>query len=317
MTPAIGIEIGGTKLQAGVGLRDEKLISLARVTVDPKRGAEGIREAIAPLVDEALTQAELTLKDVSGIGVGFGGPINSKKGIALKSHQIDGWDNFPLQSWLERKFQKPVSIQNDANIAGYAEARIGAGRGICRVFYMTIGSGIGGGWILDGKIDEGQGLGAAEIGHTWVTDPDTGEPEKLELLCSGWSIGRRAQEALDFGESSLMVELCKGDFTQVTAKTVYAAAEKEDLLAQTLLEDTCSALAQALCNVIALYHPERIVIGGGVSLMGPLFWEILREAVAEYVFEPFADRFEIVPAALKEEVVVIGAVLLGQQIGQS
>lgn len=317
MSYAIGIEIGGTKLQAGVGLREDQLVSLARASIDPTQGAEGIRNALPELVDQALREAKMPLSDIQGISVGFGGPIDSKQGLTLKSHQIEGWDHFPLQSWMEDKWQRPVSIQNDASIAGYAEAMIGAGKGFSRVFYITIGSGIGGGWILDGRIDEGQGMGAAEIGHTWVVDPDTGEPEKLEYLSSGWSIGRSAQDALEFGETSKMREMVKGDLTQVTAKTVYAAAEQNDLLALTLLENACQALALAICNVIALYHPERIVLGGGVSLMGQLFWDKLNEKIDEFIFEPFAGKYEVVPSALGEEVVVIGATLLGLSLRQT
>jgi len=317
MKYALGIEIGGTKLQAGVGLREEKLIALARRTVDPAEGAEGIRREIPPLVEEALALAKVSQKDIDGIGVGFGGPLDSKRGITLVSHQIEGWADFPLRAWFEEQWGVPCSIQNDANIAGYAEAVLGAGRGKRRIFYITIGSGIGGGWIVDGIIDEGQGLGAAEIGHTWVPDPDTGEPEKLELVCSGWSIARRAREALEDGETSLLSELCSGNPENLTAKTVYAAAEREDWVARAILEETCDTLATAIGNVIALLHPERIIIGGGVSLMGPIFWDSLREKIRRYVFKPFADRYEIVPSALGEEVVIIGAVLLGQQIGMN
>ena len=264
MSHAVGIEIGGTKLQMGLGLKDGKIIHIARDQVDPTRGAEGIRTVIPQLMDDLLQKASLAKKDISGIGVGFGGPVNSRTGITLKSHQIQGWDNFPLQTWLERQFSCPVTIQNDASTAGYAEAMIGAGRGFSRVFYMTIGSGIGGGWILDGKIDEGQGLGAAEIGHTWLPDPETGEPDRLEQLCSGWSIGRRTREAIEFGEQSSIPKLCGGDIKQITAKTVYMAAEQDDLLALSILDNTCKTLALAICNIIALYHPEKIIIGGGV-----------------------------------------------------
>ena len=312
MSYALGIEIGGTKLQAGVGLDEkQRLLSLARVTVDPSRGAEGILQEIPQLVDAALAEAGVKNEEIAAIGVGFGGPIDSRSGRVLASHQIEGWRDFPLKEWLEQRYQKFVVVQNDASVAGYAEAKLGAGRGSRRVFYITLGSGIGGGWIQDGVIDEGQGLGAAEIGHTWVPEPETGEPEKLELVCSGWSIGRRAVDALEQGEESILNELCDGKFESITAKEVYEAAEREDLLARTLLEETCTTLALAICNVIALLHPERIIVGGGVSLMGPRFWETLKQKIARYVFGPFAGKYEVVPSALHEEVVVIGAVLLG------
>lgn len=314
---ALGIEIGGTKLQAAVGLERDRLMGQARTSVHVEKGAKGILESIPGLIESALKQSNLGWNEIGGIGIGFGGPVDSKRGITLTSHQIQGWDQFPLVQWFRDRFPVPCAIQNDASIAGYAEALLGAGKGFSRVFYITIGSGIGGGWIVDGVIDEGQGLGAAEIGHTWVIDPDIGELEKLELICSGWAIGRRAREAVMEGESSLISHLCGGDIDRITAKTVYAAAERDDPLAKAILDETSLALAVGICNVIALLHPERVVIGGGVSLMGELFWNLLRDKVNQHVFKPFKDQYAIVPAALGEEVVLFGSVLLGRQIGQS
>jgi glucokinase len=311
MKPAIGIEIGGTKLQAGIGLKDEKLLSLVRTQVEVERGAGGILEAIPVLVDEALAKANCSLENMGGIGVGFGGPVDSKNGITLLSHQIQGWDNFPLKQWLEAKWRLPAVIQNDASLAGYAEAVLGAGRGCRRIFYITIGSGIGGGLITDGIIDEGQGLGAAEIGHTWILNPDTREMDKLEHVCSGWSIGQRAQDAVLSGEPSILNDLCDDNAETITAQTVYQAAEQHDILATAIIEETTTALAVAIGNVINLLHPKRIVIGGGVSMMGPLFWVPLKKKVQHYVMKPFLNRYEIVSASLREEVVIIGATFLG------
>jgi glucokinase len=296
MSLALGIEIGGTKLQAGVASEDGKLRALVRRKVDPARGGEGIREQIPSLIEETLSQAGVSPQALAGVGVGFGGPVDSSAGRILVSHQIEGWSGFPLREWLGSRVKVPVVLQNDAKTAAYAEATLGAGKGLRRIFYVTIGSGIGGGLVVDGRIDEGQGLGAGEIGHTWVPDPQTGEPEKLELVASGWSIGNRARARM--GESA-------------TAESVYAAAEKGDPHARALLDETAEALALGISNVVTLLCPERVILGGGVSLMGPLLWGPLRAKIAEYGFKPFAGRTEIVPAALGEEVVVIGAVLLG------
>jgi glucokinase len=187
----------------------------------------------------------------------------------------------------------------------------GAGRGYERIFYVTIGSGIGGGLVDHGVIDEGQGLGAGEIGHTWLPDPVTGEPEKLELLCSGWSIGRRARQRILDGQLSLLSDLVGGDIEKISAKAVYEAAERGDSLSLAILTETCETLGLAIANVIALLHPERVVVGGGVSLMGDLFWDRLRDAVARRVFGPFRNSWCVTKAALGEDVVVVGGVLLG------
>ena len=293
----IGIEIGGTKLQVGVGTSAGELIALARAQVDPKLGASGIRSRLLNLVDDALQQSQSEWSAIERIGIGFGGPFDSARGITLRSFQIDGWDHFPLKTWAEECWQRPVIIGNDAATAGLAEAMLGAGKGYGRVFYMTIGSGIGGGWIVDGKIDRGQGLGAAEVGHMLLPDPDEkGGIQELELICSGWSIGRRAQQ-MSHGRDTKMIELA-GDRPQIDARIVYAATEAGDQLALEILNSTCRTLAIALNNIVVMLHPQRIIIGGGVGQMGQLFWRRLREHFSALAFAPFAPTVEVVPAHL-------------------
>jgi len=303
MSLAVGIEIGGTKLQAGVGLRDGKLAALVRRNVDPARGGAGIREEIPSLVEEAVSKAGCSPKDLVGLGIGFGGPVDSKRGRILLSHQIEGWADFPLRDWLQKKVDVPVVLQNDAKTAALAEATIGAGQGLKRIFYITVGSGVGGGMVVDGAPDVGQGLGAGEIGHTWVPDPDSGKPEKLEHVASGWSIGKRGSRRLG---------------RELSGAEVAALAEKGDAVARKTVEESAEALAIGIGNVLALLHPQRFIVGGGVSLMGELWWGPLRRVLAEkYAFAPFAQSYEVVPSALGEEVVVIGAVLLGLGVKKS
>lgn len=297
MSLAVGIEIGGTKLQAGIGSADGKLVALARRAVDPSRGGAGIREQIPSLVEEALAKAKCPMKDLVGIGVGFGGPVDTKRGRILVSHQIDGWSDFPLREWLAKKVEVPVVLQNDAKTAALAEATLGAGKGLRRIFYITVGSGVGGGLVIDGVPDVGQGLGAGEIGHTWVPDPDTGKPDKLEHVASGWSIGKRGSRRLG---------------RELSGAEVAALAGKGDAVALRTVADSAEALALGIGNVLALLHPERFIVGGGVSLMGELWWGPLKQALADrFAFKPFAHAYDVVPAALGEEVVVIGAVQLG------
>jgi glucokinase len=300
MSLAVGIEIGGTKLQAGVGLRDGKLVALVRRSVDPARGGAGIREEIPSLVEEAVAKAGCSAKDLVGLGIGFGGPVDSKRGRILVSHQIEGWADFPLRDWLQKKVEVPVVLQNDAKTAALAEATLGAGKGLRRIFYITVGSGVGGGLVVDGAPDVGQGLGAGEIGHTWVPNPESGTPDKLEHVASGWSIGKRGSRRLG---------------RELSGAEVAALAGKGDAAARKTVEESAEALAIGIGNVLALLHPERFIVGGGVSLMGELWWGPLRRALAEkYAFAPFAQSYEVVPSALGEEVVVIGAVLLGLSV---
>jgi glucokinase len=311
MKAVLGIEIGGTKIQAGIGLVSDDLIAFQRRTVDPGLRADGVRRIVVELVNKILVDNSMKSGDLCGVGVGFGGPVDRLSGTVLVSHQIEGWAGFALRTWIEEQFRLPVVVLNDADAAGLAEARLGAGKGYRRVFFMTVGSGIGGAWIKDGQMDDGQGIGMAEIGHTWIPHPQTGRPVQLEDLCSGWAMSARTREAVQQGAESQLVRLCGGDTAGINGQMIYQAAERGDDLALRIIDETCEGLALGISNIVALYHPQCIILGGGVSLMGALFWESLREKLSLYVFPPFASGSRLLPAALRQRVVVVGAVLAG------
>jgi glucokinase len=174
---------------------------------------------------------------------------------------------------------------------------------------MTVGSGIGGAWIQDGRLDHGQGIGAAEIGHTWIPHPQTGGPVQLEELSSGWSMAARAREALRQSPGALLEKLCGGDVRRIDGQMIYQAAERGDQPALRIIDEACEGLALGISNAIALYHPHCVILGGGVSLMGPLLWDPLRAKLSRYVFPPFAPGSRLLPSALRRQVVVVGAVL--------
>jgi len=310
--PVIGIEIGGTKLQAGLGFDGDRLKGTVRETVDPSQGPEAILAGLKRLIPGLLRRTGLGLSDVAGVGIGFGGPVDAARGRVLVSHQVEGWSGFDLKDWSEQTFGLPTVVENDASSAALAEAHLGAGRGCRRVFYITVGSGVGGGWVVDGVLDAGQGIGSAEIGHTCVST-GTSPPAKVEDLCSGWAIGRRAREAVQTQPDSLILKLASGEPGRITAVTVADAARQADPLALRLLDETGGAMGLAVANLITLLHPEVVVIGGGVSLMGDLFFEPVRRHARRYAFHLYADTYRIIPSALGEQVVVIGAALLAQQ----
>jgi glucokinase len=310
----IGIEIGGTKLQAALGDRDSRVLGLERRSVQSQGGAGGILAVLPPMLGALLLGAGANWRDVAAIGIGFGGPVDAQAGVVLRSFQVAGWDGFRLADWAQRTWGRPAVIANDAATAGLAEAMLGAGRGARRVFYITIGSGIGGGWIVDGRIDHGQGAGMAEVGHTYVPDPQSGAAVELESVCSGWAIGRRARAAV-VQEASRMVQIA-GSVAAIDARTVYAAAEDGDAVALRILRETTATLALALASVVALFHPQVIVIGGGVSLMGPLFWDDLRAQVMQRAMPAYINSVRIERAALGEEVVPVGALCLAGRLAR-
>jgi glucokinase len=315
----LGIEIGGTKLQLGIGAGDGKIVALWRDKVKPVDAGEGIRQQIGIAVPDLLKQSGMERSQLAGVGIGFGGPVDDATRTVIKSHQIEGWDNFPVADWIGDMLGLPVALGNDADVAGLAEALFGAGKGLSPIFYITIGSGIGGGLIINGEIYRGCGRGAAEIGHLQVAgcawDAIADYPCPLEEMASGWAIQQRARHRLEHGHYESQLRKAAGnDLDRITAELIGQAAADGDELAKDALREATGFIAEGIRQAIALLCPRRFVIGGGVSLIGEdLLFKPLRRMVAERVFKPFADCYDIVPAALGEEVVVHGALALARK----
>lgn len=308
----IALEIGGTKLQAVLGRSNGAILERRRGVVTREHGAAGILAWCADQV-EALVDGVGGKRHITAMGVGFGGPVESATGRALVSHQVGGWENLPIRHWFEERFGWPVVVANDANAAGWAEYCLGAGRGTRHFVYMNIGSGIGGALVVDGRLYDGQGLGACEIGHTWVPDWTASAPgavAKFEHLCSGWAIERRIRALSALEPGTPLHELCGGRPDRLDCALLAESARRGDAQAQAEIERVAETAAIALGNAIALLHPERIALGGGVSLMGTPLFTPLRAALSRYTFAPYANAVELVPCALGEDVVVAGALLL-------
>lgn len=342
----LGIEIGGTKLQIGVGSGDRpELLALCREEIDRSRGAGAIRQRILELAKPLIEQHR-----PRGIGIAFGGPIDATSGRTLKSHHVQGWEDFPLVDWCRSELGLPAVMGNDADLAGWAEAIFGAGQGHRAVFYITVGTGIGGALIYQGQIYLGAHGIAAELGHL-RPGPEAVSPEQdLESVSAGWGIAAQTQaliqHALDAQKNGSplesviddcrqkcrvtdrieavsvqafqqaiddLVNRCGHDLSRLTTKMVGEALASGNPLARWVFQRAITTLGWAIGQMITLVAPSAVVIGGGVSLLGErLFFQPLREAVKQYVFPAMLDRYVIVPAKLGEEVMVHGALLLAR-----
>lgn len=335
----LGIEIGGTKLQLGVGDGERpELVAWERLDIDARHGAVGILEQI-----ERAAGGLLQRFPVARIGIGFGGPVDTVTGRVTVSHQVDGWRDFELATWCRRTLGVPVVLGNDCDSAALAEARYGAGVGRQTLFYVTVGTGIGGGFVKQGGL-HGEGRPAsAEIGHLRPGLHADRPEATVESLASGLGIAVAAKMRLSGGvavpfhgespdtrrrrgrgndEPSTaerweeecrrdLLERAGGDLENVTARLVGQAAADGNQLAVEVLDRSCLVLGWAVAQMITLLAPEVVVVGGGVSLLGEeLFFAPLRDAVRRYVFPPLAESYKIVPAALGEWVVVHGAIAL-------
>lgn len=311
----LGIEIGGTKLQLGVGSGDgSPLIALERLEVEPRDGADKIRQQIQQLGETLIERHE-----ISAVGVGFGGPVDAAAGRTIISHQVDGWKDFPLADWCRQAFGLPAVLANDSDLAGLAEARFGAGRGHRVVFYSNLGSGIGGALVIDGQLYRGGAGVASELGHLRPGTPSTHPDQTVESIASGFAIAAAARQRLidrqgtDQEAAVDLVCRCGGQPDRLTAAILARAAAEGNPLAQDVFNYACRTFGWAVAQMITLLAPNVVVIGGGVSLVGEeLLFVPLRDYVNGYVFPPLRGTFEIVPAKLGEEVVVHGALALAR-----
>jgi glucokinase len=317
----LGIEIGGTKLQLGIGAGQGTVVALEREQVDPTRGAAGIRSRIKALFPALLHKARLSHNQIKAVGIGFGGPVDAARGRTQKSFQITGWDDFPLSAFIREHLGVAlVVLENDSDAAGLAEARFGAGRGYSPLLYVNVGSGIGGALIVDEQIYRGSGYGATEIGHLRVPDATAPAAQMVELeqVASGWAIASAAEKLarcmISEGRKDWTVlTRTHGDPSGIHTALVAEAAIDGDPIALSILDRASAAVAYALTQAITLLAPRRIVLGGGVSLIEKRNWiDPIGRMIDRDVFPPFRGQFDIVPAALGEVVVIHGALALAK-----
>lgn len=296
----LAIEIGGTKLQLVVGDADGAIEQRWRFNVDRTAGGEGIRAQIAASLPEILRT-----HDVSAIGVGYGGPVDWHTGRICCSHQIEGWADFPLGDWLQERTGKRVAVDNDANVAALGEALRGAGRGCDPVFYVTLGSGVGGGLVVGSRIFHGAKPGESEIGHVRLDREGT----IVEDRCSGWAVDKKIRAVKHAAPDSVLAKLTAHE-TSGEARHLGAALAQNDAHARRIIDEVGVDLAFALSHVTHLMHPQTIVIGGGLSLLGEPLRAAVESALNGFVMSAFTPRPRIELAALREDAVPVGALLL-------
>jgi glucokinase len=296
----LGIEIGGTKLQVFTGHGSGRVTERHRFPVEASSGGAGIRAQLEQIIPPLAKRLRPT-----AVGVGFGGPVDWKTGRICRSHQIEGWSGFPLASWLSSLAQAPVHIDNDANLGALGEAACGAGAGFNPVFYVTLGSGVGGGLVLDGKVYHGAPPGESEIGHVRLDRSGT----LLESRCSGWAVDAKIRAAIARNPDSALAQ-CVGRASANEAKFLNAALAQKDPLAWAILEETAEDLAFGLSHVAHLFHPAIIVLGGGLSLMGEPLRAAVERLAPRFIMEAFAPGPRIALARLSEDSVPIGALCL-------
>jgi glucokinase len=312
----VGIDLGGTNIAAGAMPTDgTREIAMRMAPTKAEEGAAAVVDRIARMVEEVIAQtmAETGAErsDFLGVGIGSPGPLDRARGIVIVTPNL-GWRDFPLRDEVSSRVNLPATLDNDANCATLGEWWCGAAKGGRNVVGLTIGTGIGGGLILDGKLYHGASDAAGEIGHTTIDS--TGRRCKcgnygcLEAYTSGPNIAERAREAIDVDETSILLELVEGDISRITAQTVFEAAKRGDPTAQEVVKDTAHFLGVGLSTLINVFNPDTVVIAGGVTQAGDLLFDPLRAEIRRRAFKPAVEACRIVPGALPLSAGVVGAV---------
>jgi glucokinase len=309
----LGIDIGGTNLVVGSVAEDgSALHALASEATHAEAGQSDVLDRLIALAKQAIakTRREVPGAEIVGIGVGAPGPLDTKNGIVLLTPNL-GWVNLPLRQIIHERLGLPAALDNDANCAVLGEWWMGAARGTHTAIGITIGTGIGGGIIIDGKLFHGASDCAGEIGHTTIDTEGRrckcGNYGCLEAYASGPNIALRAREEIQAGAVSRLTQYVGGDLKKITAQTVYQAAHDGDDLALEVVNDTAKFLGTGIANLLNIFNPEVVVVCGGVTLAGDHLFVPLRREVARRAFKPAVDVCRIVPCELSGTAGVYGA----------
>jgi glucokinase len=299
----IGVDLGGTNLRTALLSVDGEVLDRRK---EPTRADDGWKKVIARLVDNICQQRELAAQrglQVTAVGVGAPGVIRMDKGIVVKSPNFPDWNNLPLRDELEKVLRIPVIIENDANAAALGEQWRGAGRGIDSMILLTLGTGVGGGIILNNKIWQGADGMAGEIGHMTLI-PDgrpcgCGNTGCLEMYASARGIVQSYREALGITEGAKASE--------VTSAMIYEAARNGDAVARRVMKEMGGLLGIGIANLINIFNPQMIVLGGGVKDSWDIFIGATHEEIMRRAFQVPAERTQIVPSLLGGDAGMIGA----------
>lgn len=296
-SPVLALDIGGTKLAAGVVDGEGSVRSFLVVPSEAERGPDPTLDRLFELGRRAAEESGVSWADILAVGIGCGGPLDAERGVLVAPPHLPGWRDVPVGPLAAREFERPVTLENDATAAAAGEHRWGAGAGTRNMVYLTISTGVGGGVVIDGRLYRGARGNGGELGHVtvdWRGRPCRGCGRRgcLEAYVSGTSIAERAREL---------------GLALATAEEVATAARAREPIATRVWDETVEALACGLTSIVNLFEPELVVIGGGVSRSGEQLLGPVRELVRSSAMRPAGESVEIVASPLGDRVGVVGA----------
>ncbi|MBI3242975.1 MAG: ROK family protein [Chloroflexi bacterium] len=318
----IGVDLGGTSMRAGVVAKDGTVLGMAKRKTHPELGGEGVFDRLVKTIKDAAKEADVKMKDIGGIGVGVPGPVDTERGVVRLAVNLGkDWTNMPLADKLEEALGVPAYIDNDVRVGAIGEFTHGAGREVNDMAAVFVGTGIGGGIILNGELRGGFRGGAGEVGHTIVAADNgiigkTGQPGTVEPLASRTGMERMVKEMVAAGRKSVVPELIESvGQGRMTSSVIVEALKQNDKVMADALAKAQHTLGLLAANLVNVLDPEMIVIGGGVTeRLGEKFIAPIRKvAYANFINKQNAKLVKIVPAALKDASGVVGAAVLARQ----
>ncbi|MCL5960148.1 MAG: ROK family protein [Chloroflexi bacterium] len=308
-----GIEIGGQGERVVLADLQGRITDEITHSLEPETEAATIVKKIKSMLSDLVRRNQIDCGKIVRIGVGFGGPVDADQGVTLLSHRRPGWRGFPLKESIEEELNIPTLVDNDANMAALGETWFGAAQGRRNIVYLHLGSGVGAGLVLDGRLYHGATSTAGEVGHI-VVERDgplcsCGKRGHLEAFVSGPAIVKAAREAPQ-GEESVLSRLAQSEDGNLTPNLVFRAASLGDPLCSRIVEGVVSRLAIALAHIVDIVNPDLIVVGGSVAAAGDSLFDPLNRLVEELALPVAKQGVRIIPAKLGRDAVIVGAVAL-------
>ena len=307
----LALDLGGTRFRLALVDQTGRFLKRFSALTHAIEGRERVLQRMKEAMKEIVSG--VGWETVRGMGIAAPGPLDPVSGVLLTPPNLPGWENTPLKSLFEEELHLPVFVGNDANLAALGEYRYGAAKGVDDFIYITVSTGIGGGIISGGRLLLGTKGLAGEIGHMSIDvhgpQCNCGNTGCWETMASGSAIARTAVERIKGGQKSAITNLVDGELEKVTAETVEQAARAGDTLAQEVMAEGGTFIGVGLVNLVHIFNPRLIVIGGGVSNAGDLIFEPARRTVAQRAMPPFRE-VEIIPAALGDDAGLLGAIAL-------
>ena len=309
--PVLAIDLGGTKIRIAIISSKGQVMAKEQYLTLADEGLEAVTRRIFSGIDHLLSSRNIGLSQLHSISIAAAGVIDFEKGLITSSVHLPGWHDVPLRDIVNRKYRVNTILINDADAAALGEHEFGAGKGVNNLILLTVGTGIGGGIIINGRLYSGPSGSAGEIGHMTidVNGPrcSCGNIGCLEMLASGSAIAREAIRRVNQGGRSVLAGMVEGKIENITAEKVEVAARGGDSLALEVISKAATYLGVGMVNLVNIFNPEMIVVGGGVAKMGELLLEPAKQVVKERAFKLSAQAVRIVPARLGEDAGVLGA----------